>query len=198
VGLPWTLGEEESMKNTFVTLWPNSYCNYLKLEKDEGPLEVVYGGKHQAMPSIASVRVGDTMIALSVTSGSLFLMGGMTVSRIEEPFAYLESAYGLQREPGSTWESFLQVTRTQHNQLGHRIPRGFPNLAAVGIWGTEIRFDRKVPEESLLKLRFGPMGKESEIRGLDHGRLTSSVSFAGNVRRASVASSEILEGILSI
>ena len=185
------------MKNTFVTLWPRNYCNFLKRSKDAGPIEVIYGGEHQSMPSISSIRVGDTIIPLAISDGSLYLVARMTVSRIEDPSAYMEAEYGLRKEPGIMWDSFLELIMTQPENLGHRIPRTCPTVAAVGIWGSEIRFDRKVPESILPVLKFGPKDKETKIIGIENGKLKSSVSFNGNVRRASVESTEMLERLFA-
>ena len=47
------------MANSFVVLWTLERCRWLQRVGDKGPLEVIFGGPHTSMPSIAALRAGD-------------------------------------------------------------------------------------------------------------------------------------------
>lgn len=45
----------------YITYWSREHIRRLERAGDGGPLSVVYGGPHMAMPSIASLKAGDVI-----------------------------------------------------------------------------------------------------------------------------------------
>ena len=83
-----------------------------------------------------------------------------------------------------------------HPELGHRAPFGCIDQVAIASVGTHFNFERSIASEDLPVLRFGRKpGQEKALTGLQDGRLSSSLSFQGHVRRASEQTRKILAAV---
>lgn len=70
------------MSNAYVTLWTKARCAWLRQVRDRGPLFVLFGGPHISLPSMAQVKVGDTVFPVWVSDGKLRVIARMQVGRL--------------------------------------------------------------------------------------------------------------------
>jgi len=184
------------MSEAFVTLWSLDRCRWLSRAGDVGPIEVIFGGPHISLPSLAAVRPGDTIFPVSVRDGALFVVAQLLVQRLMPPEEYIRERHGIDAKPNTLWDSMLKDLEKSRPTIGHRFPTTCADSAAVGI-GSEIRFDRMFPSVELHALRLGPKtGKEKALSGLVEGSLKSSHAFQGHVRRLSSESARALEELV--
>ena len=85
----------------YITYWSKDHIKDLQKAGDTGPLSVILGSHHTAMPSIAGVRVGDTIYPVTIQGGTLAVMARMRVEKIEPAFDY------LLRETGSPMSALI-------------------------------------------------------------------------------------------
>ena len=180
------------MSNAYVTLWTKARCGWLRRVRDRGPLRVIFGGPHTSLPSLANLRVGDTIFPVWVREGQLGVIARMQIGQLITLSEYLREH--LHMEParlprGPIGPEFPE----QHPELGHRAPLGCIEQVAIGFEGTPFNYEQSVSPQDLPLLRFGPKpGKEKPLTGLKDGRLSNVYSLHGHVRRACEQTSEIL------
>lgn len=73
----------------FIIYWPQEQIRKLKKAKDSGPIQVVLGSIHTKMPSIAKVKVSDTIYPVTLENGTLYVMARLPVEKVESAFDYL-------------------------------------------------------------------------------------------------------------
>jgi hypothetical protein len=54
--------------------WSKEYVKTLEKKEDKGPFKVVYGSRHQVMPSISIVKVGDIIYPVFRDNQSLSIV----------------------------------------------------------------------------------------------------------------------------
>ena len=182
----------------FVVLWTVERCRWLKRVGDRGPLEVIFGGPHMSLPSIQSLAPGDTVCPVVVVDGGLFIVAGMQVNNLVPPEEFVRDHLGVAPGPHTMWDEFFDELKRERPSVGHRVPTTCADLAAVGVNGSEIRFDRKVPEQCLSLLHLGPKpGRERPLKAVVNGQLKNNFSLVGHVRRLSTGSAEIVSHVLN-
>jgi len=72
----------------YTVYWAKDYVKEVKKAGDQGPLKVVYGSPHTAMPCISSVKVGDIIYPVAIQNGTLAVMARLPVERLEPAFEY--------------------------------------------------------------------------------------------------------------
>lgn len=80
----------------YITYWSKEHVGDLKRAGDAGPLSVIYGGPHTAMPSIVSLKVGDVVYPVTIQNGTLCVMARMRVEKVEPALDYLLRETGQQ------------------------------------------------------------------------------------------------------
>ena len=182
------------MSEAFVVLWSLERCRWLKKVRDTGPLEVIFGGPHTSQPSLDSVSEGDVIYPICVQSGTLHLIARMTVQSLVPPEEFVQMRWGISRPQGRMWDEVFRECQISRASVGHRLPITCCDIAAVGQSGSDIRFDRTFPGELLESLRFGPTpSKERPLSGVADGKLKSSLTFQGHVRRLNFVSAELFD-----
>ena len=78
----------------YITYWSREHIRRLERAGDGGPLSVVYGGPHTAMPSIASLKAGDVIYPVTIRDGTLCVMARMGVETVEPALDYLMREVG--------------------------------------------------------------------------------------------------------
>ena len=173
------------MPDSFVTLWTLERCRWLTRVKDRGPIEVVFGGPHLSLPSIAAVRVGDVIYPVMIKQGNLHVIARLEVETITSPEHYMQSRHGFSERPGM-WDTRFANLSDAEVGFGHRFPTTCCDLAAMGSRGSDIRFDRVMPGTALDKIRLGPKrGREVPLKGVEGARMKNNYSLQGHVRRLS-------------
>lgn len=72
----------------YMVYWPQDHVEVLKKAKDEGPIKVVLGSIHSRMPSISSIKVGDTVFPVTLIKNKLYVMARLPVTHKERAFEY--------------------------------------------------------------------------------------------------------------
>src|ERR1044071_3952735 len=192
------------MPNSFVTLWTLDRCRWLQSVSDSGPIEGVFGGPHTSLPALNSVIVGDTIYPVTVKKGNLHVLARLPIDELVDPDNYVETRLNLARPHRAArlgtyqemWDISYHELRRSHPEIGHRFPTTCCDVAAVGRSGSEIRFDRVLPEQCLPRIMLGPRpGKELPLKGVEEGRLKNNFSLQGHVRRLSQESAVMFEGL---
>lgn len=192
------LDDNRNMADSFTTLWTKERCKLLSRLGDDGPLSVIFGGPHLSMPTVKNVSEGDFIYPVLFTDGSLFIVARMKVKKVMPAKDYIRDELRIDVPEGTMWDSCYRTLLKERPELGHRLPHTCAYKAAVGEEGTEIRYDRKIPDKMLEELRFGPkQGSEKPLKGIKDGKLKHNHSLHGHVRRISIGSSKIFEDIIN-
>jgi hypothetical protein len=180
------------MANSFVVLWTLERCRWLQRVGDKGPLEVVFGGPHTSMPSIAALRTGDSIYSVFVSGGALHVIAGMSVEALVPPDDFVRQRLGITCPPGMMWDQLFCELKQSQPSVGHRIPITCADLAAVSSKGSPIRFDRALNAADIAAIKLGPRpGHEQTLKGVVDGQLKNNFSLQGHVRRLSTQSAEL-------
>ncbi len=78
----------------YTVYWAKDYIKQLQKAGDTGPLCVVYGSHHTKMPSISSIRKGDTIYPITIMNGQLHIVAKLPVEKIEPAMDYLVREVG--------------------------------------------------------------------------------------------------------
>lgn len=177
------------MGNSYVTMWSKFFIKRIQLARDNGPLEVIFGGPHISLPSISHVAPGDRIYPIFVNKGAIFVIACLNVTEIIEAEQYVYERLGVKRREGMG----LRHLASAEPALGHRLPKTCADLAAVGT-GSELVWDRSLNPGELESLRLGPKpGKEMPLKYMADGFLKRDNSLRSHVRRVSEETRGILE-----
>jgi hypothetical protein len=153
---------------------------------------VVYGGPHTSAPSLRKygVEPGDAVHVVMLKDGALHLIATLLVREIVSVGDYLVSIGlpdSVARLPLFELEERLDAERPD---LGHRLPQGCVDEAAVGE-GTEIRFDRRLAPQTVERIEFVSRRGQRRRIGIEGGRVRP-MSIQGHLFRLSPESAKLL------
>lgn len=181
----------------FITYWPNEQIKKLKKEKDEGPIQVIFGSIHTRMPSIKSVKVGDVIYPVTVSGGTLCVAARLPVEKIESAYEYLvrelgNSCSALVPE-NVEWKEYYNTQMKPHKC--HQRPFNCcSQTAAVSTHGSSIAL-RPIPQEKLPQLLFGPTKAKQKPMMLDENGCPKVISISSNVRKMSDETQEFFDSL---
>lgn len=72
----------------YMTFWSSDHIKAMKKAGDEGPIQVLYGGRHTKEPSLNKIKPGDIIFPVALEKGRLVVMARLFVERIEDAFEY--------------------------------------------------------------------------------------------------------------
>jgi len=176
------------MSDAFTVLWTKEHCQELRKAGEEGkPITVLFGGEHQSCPSLARAGIahGDIVFPLLVNKGELLIVAGVVAGRFISLRSYLTEHLML---PSPQIEGVLDFRLKEvlppMGITGHRVPYGCGIEVLLVERSTPISLEVLVPPECLTAIRFCPKkGPPMELRHIQDGRLKSSLSLQGNIRR---------------
>lgn len=146
----------------FTMLWPQSFWkDYQKQGQAGKPLRFLWGGHN--LPSKFShfkVKVGDTVMPISVRDGQIYMIAAMEVERLMCRDEYL----------------------LEHPEDSALITHKCADEILVGKHGTTIRFDVTVPSNWLCEWQYESNRGVRGLKDLLDGRLKSSLSLHGVYR----------------
>jgi hypothetical protein len=92
-----------------------------------------------------------------------------------------------------------ELIRNQFGQLGHQNPYGCDTEVALADRSTPLRFDIAVPPEKLGDIVFCPRnGAPLGLKHIKDGKLASSISLQGNVRRLCSSSTTLFAELVAL
>jgi len=176
------------MPDAFTVLWTKDRCQEIRKAGEEGRLlTVVFGGDHQSCPSLrrAGITRGDVVFPLLVRDGRLHIVAGAVVNEFITLDAYLVEHLLLNRAlVEGVPDHRLKEVLGPLGIAGHRVPYGCGIEVLLVERSTPIRFDVIVPPENLETITFCPRkGPPMGLLHIETGKLKSSLSLQGNVRR---------------
>ena len=185
------------MSDAFTVLWTKEHCQEIRKAGEEGkPLTVLFGGNHQSCPSLAraGLRRGDFVFPLLVREGILHIVAGTVVNEFISLDSYLVDHLLLDRaELKGLPEYRLKEVLQRLGIAGHRLPYGCGIEVLLVEHSTPIRFDVVVSPENLESFVFRPRkGPPMALRHVENGKLKSSLSLQGNIRRLSEETAAML------
>lgn len=192
------------MNSVYTILWTRDRCHELQKAGVEGkPLQVLFGGIHQSAPSLkhAGIGHGDIVYPVSVSKGTLYVLAGVVVDEFVELAEYAVNQLGLARRFVAELEEnkIKDLIQRHCRQLGHRQPYGCGTEVALATRSSPLRFDLAVAKELLEKITFCPRkGTPSGLKHIKDGKLVSSISLQGNVRRLCAPSAALFADIVGL
>jgi len=81
--------------NGYMIFWSQDHVKKLKKAGDNGPVQVIYGGRHPKEPSLKKIRVGDVLFPVALENGKLVVMARLQVEKIESAFEYQLREVGM-------------------------------------------------------------------------------------------------------
>jgi hypothetical protein len=191
------------MSDAFTVLWTKEHCHEIRKAGEEGkPLTVLFGGNHQSCPSLAraGIRRGDFVFPLLVREGILHIVAGTVVNEFISLDSYVVDHLLLDRaELEGLPEHRLKEVLQRVGIAGHRLPYGCGIEVLLVEYSTPIRFDVVVPPESLECFVFRPRkGPPMALRHVEDGKLKSSLSLQGNIRRLSEETAAMLSKLVGL
>lgn len=82
----------------YMVFWSKDRIKALNKAGDNGPIHVIYGGRHTKEPSLKKIKVGDVLFPVSLEKDRLVVMGRLQVERLEDAFEYQLRETGLPRD----------------------------------------------------------------------------------------------------
>ena len=127
--------------NGYIVYWSQEQMKKLDKAGDKGPLCVIYGSQHTAMPSISSVKVGDIIFPVTLIKGTLYAVGRLPVEKIEPAFEYTMRELGkrhaalipdgwLERSQGP-YGTFLNTSTVMGYENEITVPEGIHTIYDV-------------------------------------------------------------------
>ena len=189
------------MPESFSVLWTKERCQEIRKAGEEGkPLTVLFGGEHQSCPSLAraGIKRGDVVFPLLVRDGTLHTIAAAVVDRFISLDSYLVEHLSLNRtELEGVPDYRLNEVLKRFGIAGHRVPYGCGIEVLLVERSTPMRFDITVPPEDLERVSFRP--RKGPVMGLRHveaGKLKSSLSLQGNIRRLTEETARMFLGLV--
>jgi hypothetical protein len=176
------------MSEAFTVFWDRNSCRELRKAGEEGqPLTVLFGGIHQSCPSLkrAHISHGDVVFPIMVHRGELHVLARAVIKEFISLQSYLSEHLKLPpAEIDGLPEYRVGEVLTRFGITGHRVPHACGIEVALVEHSTPLRFDVVVPSASLEKITFCPRkGPPIGLQHIEDGKLKSSLSLQGNVRR---------------
>ena len=189
------------MAESFLVLWSQDRIKSLKAKGELGtPLRVVYGSPHQSAPSLLryGVTSGDTIFVVGLKGGALHLISKVQVAQIVSADDFFRDH--LRLPPAELnlrlWELEKRLALSRP-ELGHMLPFGCVDEAAIPSASMPIRLDMPVPESVLAAVRFRSKKGEERSLHLEDGKLKTSTSIQGHYLRLTPDSAAALEAVLN-
>lgn len=184
----------------FITYWPKEQIRELKKNKDNGPIQVVFGSIHTKMPSIKCVKEGDVIYPVTVSDGTLCVVARLPVEKIEPAYEYLVRELGnpcgalIPEDKDWNWREYYGKAPVKPHSCHQRLFNCCSETAAVSAHGSSIEL-RPIPKEKLPQLMFGPTKAKQKPMLLDKNGSPKVISISSNVRKMSEETQELFDSL---
>jgi hypothetical protein len=189
------------MSESYLLLWTQDRLSALKKHDQLGkPLRVLYGSPHSSAPSLRRYHIegGDRIFIVGFKKGALTLVCRIRIREIIELRQYLRDH--LRLPPGDcemhVW-ALEKKLAAERPELGHQLPFGCVDEAAIPDDSTPLRLDVAIPPETLATLQF--CDSRGRVRGLpvENGLLKKSISIQGHYFRLTPDSVAALDRVIA-
>jgi hypothetical protein len=189
------------MSDGFVVLWPAKRLAWLDRIGEIGMLpEVIYGSPHGSAPSLKryGIQPGDRIFIVSLLRGDLYVVTRFVLDRVITTDAYFKDHLGLGDADLALhlWK-LSEKLGAERPELGHRLPFGCVDEAALPREASPMRLDLLVPRAVLEELRFRPKRGEAYGLPLRDGKITKTNSVQGHFYRLIPESTAALDALVA-
>lgn len=188
-----------SLADSYTVLWAaDEFNSFVKAGEIGKPLQVIFGGEHQSVPSLSKfkVKAGDHVFPIRVHKRALYVIARLTISKIISLEEYFTDELCVSKKDLKlhVWDLQDKLNR-KHPELGHRVPYGCVFEAGLGA-GTPMTIDCVYPPELLHEIRYSSNRGERPIKHVSNGQITHTVSLSGGVYRLSPSSAEVFHALV--
>lgn len=186
------------MPKAFLLSWSGDRCSALKRRGELGkPIEVLYGSPHTSAPSLHRYQVGpgDIVYIVAMRSGELFLVTRLVIREIVCVKEYLRRLGVSEAILALHLFDLEEQLKTLRPELGHRLPFGCVDEAALPSVSTPARLDLQIPSAALQRLVFRTMRGIERGLALREGKMAKPSTLNGHFFRLTEASAAVLEAV---
>jgi hypothetical protein len=189
------------VSQSYLLLWPQRRIDQLKKNGEVGqPFEVIYGSPHGSAPSLRryGIEGGDHVYVVCLKAGVVYIVARIEVEKVISADEYFRDYLRLPARDLKLhlWDLEEKLARGRP-QLGHRLPFGCVDEAAVVVSSSPIALDAKVPADVLAALRFRTKRGEERSLPLEQGLLRKLPALQGHFHRLTPETAPLLEGLVA-
>jgi len=190
-----------AMSQSFLVHWAKPRLELLKKRGEVGTaLTMMYGSPHGSAPSLKryGVSVGDALYIVGVAAGRLSLVTRAEVASLISADEYFRAHLKL---PATLLKLHLwsleERLGEERPELGHRLPFGCVDEAALFSSATPVILDRFIPTHVVGALRFRTKKGEERALPLEDGLLKKLVALQGHLHRLTPETAPLLDRLLA-
>ena len=189
-----------SVSQSYLLLWPQRRIDQLKKNGEVGqPLEVLYGSPHSSAPSLRryGIESGDHVYVVGLRAGVVYVVARIEVEKVISTDEYFRDYLRLPARDLKLhlWDMEEKLARDRP-QLGHRLPFGCVDEAAVAASSSPVTLDAPIPVDVLAALRFRTKRGEERSLPLEQGLLRKLPALQGHFHRLTPETVPLLEGLV--
>ncbi len=189
------------MSQSYLILWPQKRIDRLKKDGEVGqPLEVLYGSPHGSAPSLRrySIDAGDDVYVVGLKAGVVYVVVRLEIEKVISADDYFRDHLRLPAKDLKLhlWDLSEKLAR-EKPQLGHRLPFGCVDEAAVVASSSPVTLDVAVPADVLAALRFRTKRGEERSLPLEEARLRKLAAIQGHFHRLTPETAPLLERLVA-
>lgn len=182
----------------YIVYWPKDQIKKLEQEKDAGPISVVFGSAHSRMPTIKSIKAGDTVFPVTLIDKVFYVVARLPVESIEPAYQYLIRELGNRcgaLTPSEMDQNEYYDTSIKPHQCHQKPFNCCSETAAQGLHGSSIEL-RPIPKELIADMRFGPTPSKQRSLSLDKNGCPLVTSLT-STRKMSPETLAVFESLFS-
>jgi len=189
------------MSQSFVLNWSQKKLDLLKKDGEVGTsLTMMYGSPHSSAPSLRKYGVGpgDFIYIVGLKAGLLSLVMRAQVETVISADEYFRDHLKLPERLTKMhlWDMSDRLWKEQR-ELGHRLPFGCVDEAALFSSATPVTLDRTIPTEVTAALRFRTKKGEERKLPLVGGLLKKLSALQAHIHRLTPETAPLLDALVT-
>jgi hypothetical protein len=190
------------MPQSFVLNWSQKRLDQLQKDGEVGTsLTMMYGSPHSSAPSFRRYGVGqgDFIYIVGLKAGRLSLVTRACVAALITADAYFKDHLQLHEKmlKMHLWDMSEKLWE-ERRELGHRLPFGCVDEAALLSSASPVTLDRTIPVEVAAALRFRTKKGEERRLPLEGGLLKKLSALQAHIHRLTPETAPLLERLLRV
>ena len=188
------------MATSFLVLWSQDRLARLKKAGELGkPLYVLYGSPHISAPSLAryGVTTGDSVYIVGMKLGALLLVARVKLGSLMAVGEFFRDHLGVSHADAALhiWDLEKKLAR-ERPELGHALPFGCVNEAALVADSTPTRLDLEVPLDVAERISFRTQKGAVRALSLQAGKVRA-ITIQGHYLRLVPDAAAALDRLLA-
>jgi hypothetical protein len=189
------------MPDAYLVAWAQDRVKLLAREVGR-PVRVLYGSPHQSAPSLRryGISTGDTVFIVGQKQGVVSILSRVRVKVVVSAQDFFREGLKLPSKDLALAEDHLWALedklRGERPELGHQLPFGCVDEAAIPTDATPIRTDQIIPPKVLGAIRLRDARGRERALPVENGRLQKPMSIQGHYFRLVPASAALLDAVV--